>query len=145
MFRVCSSSLIRKEEPTMCQNITTPHNCRNNSDVYNATSLREMSPEKPFMAVWKWKLEPYSCLRLEVNYTTESHDNILYFMNTIWSRRYRREEISPLGVIPEILIQSHNLSADVTLVFIHQPYHNYELVFKAIKYSNHKCRRKCSS
>ena len=145
-IRICRGShMIRDEKPLLCQNITKPHTCQNNSDVYNATSLREDYPEMPFMAVWKWKLEPYSCLRLEINYTTGSHNDILYFMNTIWIPRYRREVISPLGSISEILIQSLNSSADITLVFSHQSHSHYELAFKAIKFSNHKCRRKCSS
>ena len=133
---------IRSKKPILCLNNTHPQLC-GDTDIYNATKLREHHGVEKFMAVWNWKLNPATCLRFEINYTRsrESHD-FLYYTSTTFGPDYEWDEIHP-NLSQQITIRSGITSAEVTLGFVHKPQDEFNLEFRAIILNDDECERRC--
>ena len=134
---------IRSKKPILCLNNTHPQLC-GDTDIYNATKLREHHEVGKFMVVWNWKLNPATCLRFEINYTSTSYKDFLYYTSSAHASGYdyNREEIHPIHN-QSILVPPENTSSDVTLVLVHGSQQKFKLEFKVIKLNDDECLRRC--
>lgn len=128
---------LRTEKPKLCLRDAAPNVC-NDPSAYDVNTLRDYSDSEKFMAVWNWKLDRYTCLQFNVNYTHSGDPRDHLYHMTLNSGA--KTIIHSSGTT---YVYSGSTSTDVSLVYVQESGKVYDLQFRVLKFNHTSCTTVC--